>query len=80
MKSGVDFWFMIYPGELWPHTCFKPLMFGISFPMRKEEPWLVRRGEQVVEYGRRLQALSKISHVELGDYLRKLWNNPWGLP
>jgi hypothetical protein len=76
----VDFWFHMSTGEFWPNHCFEPLVVGICFKMRRDEPWLVRRAPSVVEFGRAMQKLSKSSNLEVGHHLRQFWGNPWGLP
>ena len=80
-EKEVDVWFILWPGSAWPLSNFEPLIVGISFPMCRERPWLVReRREEMVEAGRALCELSRTCHVLVGDYLRKLWLRPWGFP
>jgi len=78
-EKEVDVWFHMSTGEAWPNFCCEPLVVGISFPMRREEPWLLRRSPPVVELGRAMQEVSKTSNLELGGVLREFWSNPWGL-
>lgn len=79
-EKEMDFWFTMSPGEHWPNTCLEPLLVGISFPMRREEPWLVRRNGQMVGLGRKLSSLSKNGNLGLWNHLRELWTSPWGIP
>lgn len=82
-EKEMDVWFILHSGLYWPHDLFEPLLVGISFPMlrREQGPWLVRQErEQVVEVGRTLSELSKSCHVQVGNYLCKLWEDPWQLP
>ena len=73
----MDAWFILWPGSAWPLSNFEPLIVGISFPMSRERPWLVRqRKEEMVEAGRALCKLSRTCHVLVGNYLRKLWLRP----
>ncbi len=77
----VDLWFFLNPGTFWPHRHLEPLIVGISFPLSRSRPWLVRElREEVVEAGRALSALSKTCHVQVGNYLRQLWLRPRVLP
>ena len=63
-EKEVDFWFVLHPGAVWPHSAFEPLIVGISFPMYRSYPWLVRlERTKVVERGRQLSALSKDCHI-----------------
>ena len=79
-NKEMDFWFVIEPvSNIWPNSCCEPLIFGISFPLRPDRPWKLRRVPQVVELGRTLQSMFKTdSGLGQGDILRKLWSNPWG--
>ena len=80
-EKEVDFWFTLAPGDVWPHSAFEPLLVGISFPMSRTYPWLVRQqSEQVVAAGRGLSAMSKESHIQVGNYLCKLWASPRPFP
>lgn len=80
-EKEMDIWFVMHSGSVWPHNAHEPLLVGISFPMNRSFPWLIRlESQKVVEIGRNLSSLSKESHVCVGDYLRKLWSNPWSLP
>jgi len=79
-EKEMDFWFTLSTGEYWPNSCFEPLLVGISFPMCREEPWLVRRNGQMVGLGRKLSNLSKNGNLGVGHYLRELWSCPWGVP
>ena len=73
-EKEMDFWFVMKPGDVWPNSAFEPLLVGISFPLSRVYPWLVRQQrDQVVEAGSLLSKMSKESHVQVGDYLRKLW-------
>ncbi len=81
-EKEMDFWFIIHTGKFWPHTLFQPLLVGISFPMhnREQGPWLVRqRRAEVVDAGRALCDLSKTCHIQVGNYLHKLWSQPWDI-
>jgi hypothetical protein len=80
-EKEVDIWFMLHPGTVWPHFAHEPLVVGLSFPMHRSYPWLLRmESEKVVEIGRSLSALSKTSNIRVGHYLRQLWSNPRELP
>ncbi len=80
-EKEVDLWFALSPGECWPHSAFEPLMVGLSFPLSRSLPWLVRlERERVVGIGRALSKMSKESNIRVGDYLRKLWRDPRALP
>jgi hypothetical protein len=80
-EKEVDIWFFLHPGTVWPHFAHEPLVIGISFPMYRSYPWLLRmEPEKVVEIGRSLSTLSKTSHVRVGHYLRQLWSQPRELP
>ena len=86
-EKEMDFWFILHPGIAWPHSNFEPLLIGLSFPMSRTRPWLVRQlREQVVKAGRALSKVSKICHLQVRDYLRKIWLHlrevllvPWGV-
>jgi hypothetical protein len=76
-QKEVDIWFPLQTGEFWPHNAYEPLMVGISFPLFRSRPWLLRmERDKVVEIGRALSALSKESNLRVGDYLRELWRDP----
>ena len=76
-ERELDFWFILNPGLAWPLINFEPLLIGISFPMTRTRPWLVRQlREQVVEAGRTLSQVSKTCHIRVREYLRKLWLHP----
>jgi hypothetical protein len=80
-EKEMDIWFVMHSGEAWPHFAHEPLLVGLSFPMRRSYPWLLRlHSEKVVGIGRALSALSKTSHFRVGNYLRELWSNPGALP
>ena len=80
-EREVDFWFTLAPGDVWPHSAFEPLLVGIYFPISRTYPWLVRQQHnQVVEAGRQLSQMSKESHLQVGNYLRKLWASPRPVP
>ena len=85
-EKEMDVWFLLFPGTVWPHNMFEPLVVGISFPMKhrhqtKWGPWLVRqRRDEVLEIGRALSKMSQTCHFRVGNYLRKLWASPWELP
>ena len=80
-EREMDFWFHLSTGIYWPHEMFEPLVIGISFPMSRTRPWLVRQlREQVVEAGRTMSILSKTCHIQVRDYLCKLWLHPREFP
>jgi hypothetical protein len=80
-EKEMDLWFVMHSGEAWPHFAHEPLLVGISFPMIRSYPWLLRlHTEKMVGIGRSLSALSKESHLQVRDYLCKLWSAPWSLP
>lgn len=80
-EKEVDIWFVMHHGSAWPRFTHEPLIVGISFPMYRSYPWLLRlESQKVVEIGRALSALSKTSHVRVRNYLRKLWSDPGSLP
>lgn len=80
-EKEIDFWFTLWPGLAWPKSAFEPLTIGISFPMRRQYPWLVRLNqEKMVETGWALSSMSKECHVQVGDYLRKFWLSLWEVP
>jgi hypothetical protein len=80
-EKEVDIWFALSPLDIWPHSAFEPLMVGISFPLYRTFPWLLRLDQKkVVGIGRTLSSLSKGSHLQVGYYLRKLWRDPRSLP
>ena len=77
-QKEVDLWFTLSTGTVWPHSAYEPLLVGISFPLRRSRPWLLRlERDKVVAVGRALSEMSKESHLRVGDYLRKLWRDPW---
>ena len=76
-QKEVDVWFTLQTGEFWPHSAFEPLMIGISFPLYRSRPWLLRmERDKVVELGGRLSQVSKESNLQVGHHLRKLWSDP----
>ena len=80
-EKEMDFWCVLQPGIVWPHSAFEPLLVGISFQMSRSYPWLVRQQrDQVVGAGRALSSLSKESNLQVGNYLRKLWSSPRPFP
>jgi hypothetical protein len=80
-QKEMDIWFVLHAGTVWPHFAHEPLIIGLSFPMYRSYPWLLRlESEKVVEIGRALSKLSKESHLRVGHYLRKLWSEPGALP
>ena len=80
-EKEMDIWFILSPGNVWSHTCFEPLVIGLSFPLSRQYPWLLRQErDKVVAIGRSLSELSKTSHLQVGDYLCKLWTSPRSLP
>ena len=80
-EKETDIWFVLHCGTCWPHYAHEPLLVGLSFNMFRSYPWsLSLESEKVVEIGRDLSALSKICHVQVGNYLRELWSNPRALP
>jgi len=80
-EKEVDVWFFLHPGSVWTHDMFEPLLVGISFPTRRTKPWMVRhQRNEVVEAGHALSKMSKNCHVQVGDYLRKLWTCQRPLP
>ena len=80
-EKEVDFWFSLKPCNSWPNAAFEPLVIGISFPMIRSYPWLVRlQQSEVVAAGRALSAMPKASDVEVGNYLRKCWSSPRPFP
>ena len=77
-QKEVDVWFTLSTGLMWPHSAYEPLLVGLSFPLRRTRPWLLRmERDKVVEIGRALSEMSKTSHVRVGDHLRELWRDPW---
>jgi hypothetical protein len=77
----MDIWFVIHHGTVWPRFAHEPLIVGLSFPLYRSYPWLLRlESEKVVEIGRSLSKMSKERHVRIGHYLRKLWCEPGALP
>lgn len=81
-EKEMDIWFFLNHGDVWTHACFEPLVIGLCFPLSRDQyPWLLRQDrDKVVEIGRSLSELSKTSHVQVGNYLRKLWASPRALP
>jgi hypothetical protein len=80
-EKEMDIWFVMHCGSVWPHFAHEPLIVGISFPIFRSYPWqLSLESNKVVEIGRDLSALSKICHIQVGDYLHKLWSSPRSLP
>ena len=77
-EKEMDFWILIEPNSsFWPLSCCKPLVLGISYPLRSTPPWKIRRVDPVVELGRTLQEMFKAGDLGAGHILRKFWNNPW---
>ena len=80
-EKEMDIWFVMHTGDVWPHFAHEPLLVGIAFPMYRSYPWVIKlESEKVVEIGRALSALSKQSHLRVGNYLRQLWSSPRELP
>ena len=80
-EKEMDIWFFLNPGSVWSNTCFEPLVIGLSFPLSRRYPFLLRQErEKVVGIGRSLSELSTKSHLQVGDYLCKLWASPRTLP
>ncbi len=79
-EKEVDVWFIFYNGSIWPHFAFEPLMVGISFPILSPSssyPWQVKQErKRVVDLGRALSEMSKLSEFRVGNYLRELWLAP----
>ena len=75
----MDLWFHLPTGLHWPHHCCEPLVIGLAFPLRRQEPWKVRQLPAVVELERTLQAMFKDGDLGQGSYLRELWIDPWRL-
>ena len=76
-QKEVDVWFPLLTGKFWPNSAYEPLMVGISFPLYRTRPWLLRmERDKVVEIGRTLSAMSKICNLRVRDYLRELWSEP----
>jgi hypothetical protein len=83
LEKEVDFWVMIPTGIFWPHSCFEPLLLGLSFPMRRESPWLLRRHTGMVGFQRKMQEMFSAGDLGVWDILREFWLEPWavlGLP
>eukprot|EP00978_Attheya_sp_CCMP212_P004814 scaffold10598_cov48-Attheya_sp.AAC.2 len=78
-EKEVDFWVMIPTGNYWPHSCFEPLLLGLSFPMRRESPWLLRRHAGLVGFQRKVQEMFRDSDVGVWSVLRKFWVDPWAV-
>ena len=79
-EKEVDFWFILHNGAVWPHSAFKPLLVGISFPILPSSspfPWQVKQERtQMVDLGRAMSEMSKLSDFQVRDYLRELWSAP----
>jgi hypothetical protein len=76
-EKEVDVWFPLQTGEFWPHSAFEPLMVGISFPLYRTRPWLLRmERDKVVGIGRTLSKMSKESNLCVRNYLCELWSDP----
>ncbi len=77
-EKEVDVWFALDPGgDAWPFPCYEPLMVGISFPLYRTYPWLIRlERDKVVEFGRTMCKMSKESHLQVRHHLRELWSDP----
>eukprot|EP00978_Attheya_sp_CCMP212_P005058 scaffold11166_cov48-Attheya_sp.AAC.4 len=78
-EKEVDFWVMIPTGNYWPHSCFEPLLLGLSFPMRRESPWLLRRHAGLVGFQRKVQEMFRDSDVGVWSVLCKFWVDPWAV-
>jgi hypothetical protein len=80
-EKETDIWFVMSTGACWPSYTHKPLLVGIAFPLYRSYPWLLRlESQKVVEISRHVSAMSKTSHLQVRDYLCKLWYNPRALP
>ena len=80
-EKEMDLWILMHTGDIWPHFAHKPLIVRLPSPLYRSYPWLLRlESEKVVEIGRTLSEMSKTRHIQVGDYLRKLWSNPRALP
>jgi hypothetical protein len=80
-EKEMDLWFVMHPGEAWPHFAHEPLLVGMSFPMHRSYPWLLRlHTRKVVGIGRSLSTLSKERNLRAQNYLCKLWSAPRTLP
>jgi len=76
-QKEVDVWFPLLTGKFWPHSAYEPLMVGISFPLYRTRPWLLRmERDKVVGLGRTLSEMSKTCNIRVRDHLRELWRNP----
>jgi hypothetical protein len=64
-EKEVDLWFISQNGSIWPHSAFKPLLDGISFPilpLSRPFPWQVKQErKRVVDLGCALSQMSKSS-------------------
>lgn len=80
-EKEMDIWFILSCHDVWPCSACEPLIVGLSFPLYRSYPWLLRiQREKVVDIGRTLSKMSKSGHLCVGDYLRKLWKDPRALP
>ena len=70
-EKEVDFWVMIPTGDYWPHSCFEPLLLGLSFPMRRESPWLLRRHAGLVGFQRKMHEMFRDADVGVWNILRE---------
>jgi hypothetical protein len=76
-QKEVDIWFTVHTGEFWPNSAYEPLMVGLSFPLYRTRPWLLRmERDKVVAAGRALSEVSKESNLRLRDRLCELWRDP----
>jgi hypothetical protein len=76
-QKEVDIWFTVHTGEFWPHSAYEPLLVGLSFPLYRTRPWLLRmERDKVVAIGRSLSEMSKTSNLRLRDRLCELWRDP----
>ncbi len=76
-EKEVDIWFILHNGFIWPNSAFEPLMVGISYPIISPSsscPWQVKQErKRVVDMGRALSKISKMSDFQVWHYLRELW-------
>eukprot|EP00804_Cyclotella_cryptica_P005639 CCRYP_000018-RA/>CCRYP_000018-RA protein AED:0.39 eAED:0.53 QI:0/0/0/1/0/0/4/0/368 len=57
-EKEMDIWFAMHNDPAWPTFTHKPLLVGLSFPMDRSYPWLLRlESKKVVEIGRFLSKL-----------------------
>jgi hypothetical protein len=66
-EKEMDIWFSLHNGLIWPHSAFKPLMVGNSFPILSPSssfPWQFKQEQtKVVELGRILSQMLKLSDL-----------------